>query len=57
MINDLIQLIKELTAVFIFLFVTLLTLIAMVLQVILNGLYTVIAHIWELINKLSDREE
>lgn len=57
MIDDLIQLIKELMAVFIFLFVTLLTLIAIVLQVILNGLYTVISHIWEFIYKLESREE
>lgn len=57
MIDDLIQLIKELTAVFIFLFVTLLTLAAIVLQVLLDGLYTVISHIWEFIYKLESREE
>lgn len=57
MIDDLIQLIKELTAVFIFLFVTLLTLIAIVLQVPLDGLYTVISHIWKFIYKLESREE
>ena len=56
MIDDLIQLIKELTAVFIFLFVTLLTLAAIVLQVLLDGLYTVISHIWEFIDKLESRE-
>ena len=56
MIDDLIQLIKELTAVFIFLFVTLLTLVAIVLQVLLDGLYTVISHIWEFIYKLESRE-
>lgn len=57
MIDDLIQLIKELTAVFIFLFVTLLTLVAIVLQVLLDGLYTVISYIWEFIYKLESREE
>lgn len=57
MIDDLIQLIKELTAVFIILFVTLLTLVAIVLQVLLDGLYTVISHIWEFIYKLESREE
>jgi len=57
MIDDVIQLIKELTAVFIFLFVTLLTLVAIVLQVLLDGLYTVISHIWEFIYKLESREE
>lgn len=56
MIDDLIQLIKELTAVFIFLFVTLLTLAAIVLQVLLDGLYTVISHIWEFIYTLESRE-
>ena len=57
MIDDVIQLIKELTAVFIFLFVTLLTLIAIVLQVLLDGLYTAISYIWEFIDKLESREE
>lgn len=57
MIDDVIQLIKELTAVFIFLFVTLLTLVAIVLQVLLDGLYTVISHIWEFIYELESREE
>lgn len=57
MIDDLIQLIKELTAVFIFLFVTLLTLVAIVLQVLLDGLYTIISHIWEFIYELESREE
>lgn len=57
MIDDLIQLIKELTAVFIFLFVTLLTLAAIVLQVLLDGLYTAISYIWEFIDKLESREE
>lgn len=57
MIDDLIQLIKELTAVFIFLFVTLLTLVAIVLQVLLDGLYTAISYIWEFIDKLESREE